>query len=58
VVTIAGVELTLAGNKTENDGEGAGTDARLWSNLGKEKGVFITKFDKAVFGGCCFEFEQ
>ena len=48
----AGIELALAWDEAENNGESAGTNASLQVDFLEEKGVLVTQLDKAIFGRC------
>jgi hypothetical protein len=50
VVTVAGVKLTLAGDKLEDDSKGARLDVSFWVNFSEEGRILSADVGESVFG--------
>jgi hypothetical protein len=58
VVIDAGVELALAGDKSEDDSIGAGANACFWVDFSKKCWVLGTDGSEGVLGGGGVKFEK
>jgi hypothetical protein len=58
VSIVAGVKLTLARNKAEDNWIGARANTRLRTDFREEEGVFAAQFYEAFPGGSRFELKQ
>jgi hypothetical protein len=58
VSIISGIELTLTGYKTENNGKRARVNASLRADFFEKEGVIVAKFDETIFGRCGLKLQE